>query len=462
MRASRPLVFALAAAGCGGTERPLSIETTSRPLAAYCQAKVTGKGTLDVESDYIPHVVACENGDAPAEALKAQAVAARTYLYYKLETSGAIADGQGDQVYTCARAPGPQHVAAAAATIGEVLTYHGDVIASFFVAGAIPSAMDCVATASDPDATNTEHFVTYNRGLSGNDVHQTTLGYVNPTNYRNRGCQSQNGASCLAKHATLYGDILDFYYGMDIGHDTATGPCVPMAAGMPCAVIAMTDTMVPADGMCFQKSCKTMDRFNAVPSLEGGQQFTAPIEQAASADCTGRWNLTFAEAGDYAISAYTKSASPKTKVTYVVHHAGADDPVIVDQSAMEDWAPLGTYRFEAGASQWVELGDEVASPVAMGTLAIFDALRIASADARSDPGSMGGGRAHAGDPSSESGGLVSAKIEGSGGGRGCACVASPKRTFGSELGMLLSLLLAYRGPLRSRLKRVACGVRRLS
>ena len=105
-------------------------------LDAFCQADVTGVGLLEVEGDYLAHVVACENGAASQAALEAQAVAARSYLYYKLETSGAIGDGQGDQVYTCARAPGPEHFAAVEATSGQVLRYQGTQVAAFYVAGA--------------------------------------------------------------------------------------------------------------------------------------------------------------------------------------------------------------------------------------------------------------------------------------------------------------------------------------
>ncbi len=35
----------------------------------------------DVESDYIPHVVQCENGGAPLESLKAQAIATSAYSH---------------------------------------------------------------------------------------------------------------------------------------------------------------------------------------------------------------------------------------------------------------------------------------------------------------------------------------------------------------------------------------------
>ena len=82
--------------------------------------------------------------------------------------------------------------------LGEVLSYQDEVIAAFYVAGATPSSPMCIANASDPDPYNTERYVTYNQGLSGDQVNQTSLGWVDQGNIYNRGCKSQNGAACLS------------------------------------------------------------------------------------------------------------------------------------------------------------------------------------------------------------------------------------------------------------------------
>ncbi len=217
------LSLVLLAAGCA-VDPADDIGESSHALEAFCEAEVRGSGVLDVENDYVPQVVACENGGASLEALKAQAVAARTYLYYKLRREGSIGDGQGDQVYSCAASAGPEHRRAAAETSGQVLRYQGTIIAAFYVAGALQSGPDCQGGSNDP--TGTEHYVTYNEGLSGGDIEQTTLGWVDPANTENRGCQSQNGAHCLSDEGWEVDGILRFYYGEDIDVTTATGPCV--------------------------------------------------------------------------------------------------------------------------------------------------------------------------------------------------------------------------------------------
>jgi hypothetical protein len=216
---SLPLVACACSAPSRGEGVPVG--ATSEPLTAVCEADVRGVGTIPVETQYLPHVVHCENGGAPLEALRVQAIAARTYLYYKIETSGSIGDGQGDQVYSCGSGPDAQQVQAAKDTEGLVLRYKNETIASFFVAGGTASPPACKDSASSTSA-----YVTYNAGLSGANIHQTSLGYESPTNYRNRGCMSQLGSRCLANEGKSYEDILKFYYGDDIVLERADGPCV--------------------------------------------------------------------------------------------------------------------------------------------------------------------------------------------------------------------------------------------
>ncbi|MEQ9454058.1 MAG: SpoIID/LytB domain-containing protein [Phycisphaeraceae bacterium] len=190
---------------------------------------VQGFGSIPTESQYVPYVTYFENGAASTEALKAQAVAARTYAYYKMETSGGIANGTNDQVYFIPNRGLPQqrHYDAVAATEGEILTFSDTLIAAFYVAGSIPTAGTIVpgsiaqATAASSDPTDTEKWVTYTweNGDLGNNNIGTPLGFQgNPNNpfYRNRGAKSQNGANYMGNQGYSYIDILKYYYGADI------------------------------------------------------------------------------------------------------------------------------------------------------------------------------------------------------------------------------------------------------
>lgn len=197
-------------------------------LTAECTIKVTGVGIKDMETDYLPGVVACEHQNAPPEALKAQAIAARTYAYFHIAQDGEIADGQNKQVYTCDRSSRPilqKHRDAVQATSGQVIHHNGIVIAAFYVAGAKPTTANCVPSDSDKAGAATEQYVTYNEGKSGSAVSPSSLGH--PANPANRGCLSQHGASCLdSTRGYGFKQILRYYYGADIDLITASGSCV--------------------------------------------------------------------------------------------------------------------------------------------------------------------------------------------------------------------------------------------
>jgi hypothetical protein len=158
------------------------------------------------------------------------------------------------------------------ATSGQVLRYKNTTLAAFFVAGGKASPP---ASRGDTAAA-TEKYVTYNEGLSGTDVRQSTIGFVSPTNYRNRGCMSQNGADCLSDAGRKYGDILRFYYGADVGLETATGPCItPPAtpdAGAPAAIDGAAPTASDASAPA-----------PPPPSAGGGARMTS--EETSGCSC---------------------------------------------------------------------------------------------------------------------------------------------------------------------------------
>jgi hypothetical protein len=234
MRRSLGLIALLA--GCaGGPDEPGCDEggcdgLPDGAIAAECTAEVVGVGSLDTEAAYLPQVVACENGDGSDASLRAQAIAARSYLYFKMQTDGEIEDGQSDQVFTCNRKVEAAHRRAVEDTRGQVLSFRGTQVAAFYVAGALPPSGSTTCRGGVVDPSKTEKFVTYNEGKSGDAIQQTRLGFVHPTNHANRGCLSQHGANCLAAQGRATEEILRFYYGEDIELVRAVGACVPPAA----------------------------------------------------------------------------------------------------------------------------------------------------------------------------------------------------------------------------------------
>jgi len=201
---------------------------------AHCTVQVDGIGEISMEEDYLPHVITCENGGANLEALKAQAIAARSVVYYSIETSGSICDSQGCQVYSCGADPSPMAYQAVQETSGVYLMYNDTLTYGFYVAGD-PDTPPPGCLGNDGNAT-TEHWVTYNEGKSGDAVTQTELGFVHApgdAGYgQNRGCMGQWGARCLENdNGYDYVGILRFYYGDDIVLEQAQGECVTPMGG---------------------------------------------------------------------------------------------------------------------------------------------------------------------------------------------------------------------------------------
>jgi hypothetical protein len=206
----------------------LPVKGVPAPLpGAHCEIQVDGVGLVDMENDYLPRVVVCENGGANLEALKAQAIAARSVAYYAIETSGGICDSEGCQVYTCNNQPQEIHYQAVEETSGMYLLYNNILTYGFYVAGDNGvSPPSCVGSSGA-----TEGWVTYNEGKTGTDVEQTALGWIhNPGDVgygQNRGCMSQWGARCLENNNGYdYLGILRFFYGDDIVVTQGAGDCV--------------------------------------------------------------------------------------------------------------------------------------------------------------------------------------------------------------------------------------------
>ena len=190
----------------------------SAGLSVPGSVRVDGK-VIDVETNYLPHVIDCENPGSPPEAMKAQAVAARTWLTANAgkKQTPTISDSTSAQVYSCAANYHGTRVSAAAiaaaqATRGEVVLWNGAVTAGFFVAGSDRKAGSCRAV-SDP--TTTERDVTFNFGYIEGAVRPSSIGSA--SNSTNRGCFSQKMANCLAESVGYdYGTLLRYFYGSDI------------------------------------------------------------------------------------------------------------------------------------------------------------------------------------------------------------------------------------------------------
>lgn len=110
----------------------MKVKLTRASNAAYY--KVAENDIVDIPlEDYLRGVVASEIGNAPLEACKAQAVASGTVAYLSYSKDKAISDSSSTaQAFRADRINGnyPNAYRAVQETIGEILSYQGQVINS--------------------------------------------------------------------------------------------------------------------------------------------------------------------------------------------------------------------------------------------------------------------------------------------------------------------------------------------
>jgi hypothetical protein len=185
---------------------------------------VDGSTTLEL---YVARVTTGENGMAAPAALRAQAIAARTFVLRAMRDDSLlgtykkpISNSTKFQVY--AQSPSARATLAASETAGMVCRYQGELILCNYVAGALWTA----GGKPGADPTATEKWVTYNEGKTGAAVKPSFLS--NTSRSDNRGCKSQNGADWLARHGYDHPAILRYFYGADLEvgplHSAAPSP----------------------------------------------------------------------------------------------------------------------------------------------------------------------------------------------------------------------------------------------
>ena len=406
------------------------------PDEAACAIRVRNHGTKEMESHYLPNVVACEApGNATLAMLEALAIAARSYATYFAVTSGEICNGQGCQVYSCGRTPTALHRQAVENTSGVVLRYNDNLTVGFYVAGDSTPNSNCVGNSSG--VGNTERYVTYNEGRSGTDIKQTRLGFrhsPSASDYgQNRGALSQWGAQCLS---TNFGydavDILRYYYGEDIELEQLEGECVGEAtidvdaSPSACTPIAADgETILDDEGDCMRLLGPSQYWRTEAAGIDGSLRWTKSTRTAEHNVAV--WNLNPELEGDYRIQVHIDADyTSGTDAQYEVVSADTARIVEVDQT-VGGWIELGTFHLDPEASdQQVRMTD-----------AIGISCQVLQADAlRITPVTMGS--CEEGDcPADDIGGQpISAR-----GGAEAGCSVQGRRS-GGALGGLLFVLLA--------------------
>lgn len=148
-----------------------------------------------------------------------------------------------------------------------------------------------------------------------------------------------------------------------------------------CGVIDAAGGTIDDGDDCFVSGGPSASMRQVTTAGEGGDLvWTHTTEDTAEANF-GQWNVDLAEAGRYRVEVYTSATFAESKLArYTIHANGADQDVVLDQTAVDGWQSLGEFDFAAGRDQFVHLGDNTGETLASKTQLVFDSVRLIRID----------------------------------------------------------------------------------
>jgi len=151
------------------------------------------------------------------------------------------------------------------------------------------------------------------------------------------------------------------------------------AAGIerPCGTIAREGGEIDDGDACFTGGGLPQYLRRVTDAGVGGDLVWTHTTASAAEANYGHWELVLAEAGRYRIEVSTPAAYAQSKrARYIVRAAGVDREVVIDQTAVDGWQPLGVLDFAAGGRQWVHVGDNTGEPSGDNVQLVLDAVRL--------------------------------------------------------------------------------------
>lgn len=201
---------------------------------------------------------------------------------------------------------------------------------------------------------------------------------------RYNGCCS-DAAVCLERRAAYRDNAIDLWneYGPAFW---AAEACEPVPAG---------GRVIDERDGCYLAGGDPMFWRRETQGWDGDSDWTMTTDLEAEANY-GIWRLEMAAAGTYRLEVHMDGGrfGKSRQARYLVLHDGAADEVVLDQSAApDDFVELGVFDFAAGGDQHVMLGDNTGEGGAAETSLLFDAVRVTPAEEGSSGGFIGGCRA---------------------------------------------------------------------
>ncbi|HTR51676.1 MAG TPA: GH25 family lysozyme [Kofleriaceae bacterium] len=213
---------------------------------------------------------------------------------------------------------------------------------------------------------------------------------------------------------------IDRWNGDEASLQAFLGPAAP------CGTIDATGGVIDNGDPCYTTGGPAAYIRHVTDAGMGDNLDWTHTTNTASEDNYAQWNLYFAQAGSYELSVYTAAAYAQSKqARYVVTSSGgATRTVTIDQTAVDGWQSLGTFQFDAGGAQSVNLGDNTGEPNADNVQLVFDALQIAPAGSGSDGSDADPGAGSGSDPGDGGPGKLDAGCSAGTGGGGWMIVVA--------------------------------------
>ena len=152
-----------------------------------------------------------------------------------------------------------------------------------------------------------------------------------------------------------------------------------------CEAVPAEGRIIEEDDLCFLGGGDPR-WLRRVDAGHGGKLIWTHATDSDAVANFGLWTLAFDAGGEYVVEAFIDPAWAETKqADYQIAHAGQTSHAVIDQSAQEGWAMLGTFEFAAGEDQFVRVDDNTGEPLADQVMIAFDALRLTPVDVPEDP-----------------------------------------------------------------------------
>lgn len=132
-------------------------------------------------------------------------------------------------------------------------------------------------------------------------------------------------------------------------------------------------TISESEAQCFDRLTKWW--WEGGEGLDNHHWYTYATA-AAQPETRGRWRFSVSVPGDYEVEVHVPSSAQSNGATYAVHHAGGVDEVAVDQASQKNWQPLGSFYFDGGGDEYLELPDNTGEPEGDLIPLAFDSVRF--------------------------------------------------------------------------------------